>query len=478
MTHQSIFLQNISLSFAHKVCFEGFTTEILPGSHIAIVGRNGSGKSSLLKMLQGQMEPSSGKIQVPAAVVVGYVPQIIEGFSTLSGGQRLNQAFTEALSCDPNVLLLDEPTNHLDLNNRRSFLRMLHKYTGTIIVVSHDLELLRLMDTFWHIDHGTIEVFCGNYEDYRHEKHQKRAAIEQEIEVLHRKKKALHEDLMQEQYRASKSRKKGEKLAGQKKWPTIVRKGKALEAQETSGRKKAILEQKKESLLSDLADLRLPELILPKFTLSAEQGSDRTLVSIREASVGYAGQPAVLQQCYVSVSSRARIVIMGDNGSGKSTLIRGILQDRAVCKTGEWHLPQRESIGYLDQHYNTLNPTLSVYDTIAELVPEWTRIMIRQHLMDFLFRKNEEVNALVSQLSGGEKVRLCLAQIAAKTPRLLLLDEITNNLDLETREHVIQVLQAYPGAMIVISHDLDFLKAIGITGGYQIVEGRVETITL
>lgn len=478
MTHQPISLQNLSLSFAHKVCFEGFTTHILSGSRIAIVGRNGSGKSSLLKMLQGQIEPTSGKIQLPTTVVFGYVPQIIDAYPTLSGGQRLNQALTEALSCDPNVLLLDEPTNHLDLNNRRSFLRMLNKYTGTIIVVSHDLELLRRMDTFWHIDHGTVEVFCGNYEDYRREKHQKRVAIEQEIEGLHRKKKAMHEDLMQEQHRAAKSSKKGEKLAGQKKWPTIVRKGKVIQAQETSGRKKAMLDHKKEVLLSELEDLRLPEVILPKFSLSAEQVSDRELVSIREASVGYVGQPAVLQQCYVSVFSTDRVVIMGDNGSGKSTLIRGILQDPAVCKTGEWHLPKREAIGYLDQHYNTLTPSLSVYDTIAELVPEWTRIMIRQHLMDFLFRKNEEVHALVSQLSGGERARLCLAQMAAKTPSLLILDEITNNLDLETREHVIQVLQAYPGAIIVIAHDIDFLKAVGITGGYHIVEGRIQTITL
>ena len=102
-------------------------------------------------------------------------------------------------------------------------------------------------------------------------------------------------------------------------------------------------------------------------------------------------------------------------------------------------------------------------ETIADLVPHLPHTEIRRHLNDFLFRKNEEVNALVSTLSGGEKARLSLAQIAAKTPKLLILDEITNNLDLETKEHVMQVLKAYPGAMIIISHDADFLEEIGIS---------------
>jgi ATPase subunit of ABC transporter with duplicated ATPase domains len=130
-------------------------------------------------------------------------------------------------------------------------------------------------------------------------------------------------------------------------------------------------------------------------------------------------------------------------------------------------------IGYLDQHYGTLSPKKSVLETIADLVPTWSHAEIRRHLNDFLFRKNAEVNALVATLSGGEKVRLTLAQIAAKTPQLLILDEITNNLDLETREHVIQVLKEYPGSMIVISHDEDFLHAIDIQSWYEVKNGTV-----
>ena len=128
-------------------------------------------------------------------------------------------------------------------------------------------------------------------------------------------------------------------------------------------------------------------------------------------------------------------------------------------------------IGYLDQHYGTLNPDKTVLETIADLVTNWSHAEVRRHLNDFLFRKNEEVNCLVSGLSGGEKARLSLAQIAAKTPKLLILDEITNNLDLETKEHVIQVLKSYPCAMIVISHEADFLEQIGVHSHFKISDG-------
>ncbi len=135
------------------------------------------------------------------------------------------------------------------------------------------------------------------------------------------------------------------------------------------------------------------------------------------------------------------------------------MDDPKIWRQGQWFIPKPEDIGYLDQHYGTLAGE-TVLDCISNHVPAWSHAEIRKHLNDFLLRKNEEVNAKISTLSGGEKARLSLALIAAKTPRLLILDEVTNNLDLETRNHVLQVLQSYPGAMIVISHDQDFLKRL------------------
>jgi ATPase subunit of ABC transporter with duplicated ATPase domains len=477
MIHKPISLKNLELQFPHKICFENFSTQINYGSRIAIIGRNGSGKTTLLKILHGMVEPTSGDIGCTDDAVFGFVPQIIEDYDSLSGGQRLNKAVTQALSLEPNVLLLDEPTNHLDRHNRKSLMRMLQSYPSTLIVVSHDTELLRnCIDTLWHIDHGKIHVFSGNYDDYIHELRGRRASIEQELVRLDRQKKNMHHDLMKEQKRAAKSKDKGKKSINQRKWPTVVSNAKAGRAEETSGRKKSAIDHKKQDLTDRLSNLRLPEIIMPKFSLNSADIGERTIVSISDGSAGYAEQEPLLQKISLSISSRERIAIQGNNASGKSTLIKAILDDDSVIKSGSWHAPKIDDIGYLDQHYGTLSAEKTVLETIADLVPTWSHIEVRRHLNDFLFRKNEEVNMITCNLSGGEKARLSLAQIAAKTPKVLILDEISNNLDLETRTHIIEVLKNYPSCMIIISHDNDFLKQVGVTNYYQISGGLISAV--
>lgn len=475
--HKPIQILDLSLSFPHKTCFDHFSAQIHYGNRIGIIGRNGSGKSTLLKILMGDFTPITCDDFIPKDVTCGYVPQIITDFDTLSGGQRLHKALTQALSIEPNVLLLDEPTNHLDRHNRQSLLRLLRHYSGTLIVVSHDEELLRNnIDTLWHIDNGKIAIFSGNYDDYKRDIEAKRASIEQELSRLHRQKKDTHQALMKEQNRAAKSRTKGEKSIAEHKWPLVRGKACALRAEQTSGRKKVAIGDKKQALSERLSALRLPEAIVPKFSLSASDRGNKTILSISEGSVGYLGAALVLNDVHLTLRSQDRIAILGENASGKSTLVKAILEYPAVIKSGHWLLPKRIDIGYLDQHYNTLSMGQSVYETISACVPAWPHAEIRCHLNDFLFRKNEEVNALVEQLSGGEKVRLCLAYIAAMTPSLLILDEITNNLDLETKTHVVEVLKEYPGAMIVISHDDVFLKEISVEDSYEIVDKKLKKV--
>lgn len=474
MIHKPIQFQNLTLSFPHKVCFEDFSAQIHCGDRIAIIGRNGSGKSTLLQLLQGVTQPTSGTIDIPPDVRMGYVPQIIEQFESLSGGQRLNEALTQALRTNPNVLLLDEPTNHLDRENRKSLLRLLRAYTGTLIVVSHDVELLRTcVDTLWHIDDEKIHIFTGHYDDYIREIGLKRASIEQALSYLQQEKHEVHHALMREQTRAAKSRTKGKKSIEQRKWPTVVSNAKADRASGTTGRKKAAIAHRKEELTQQLSELHLSEIILPQFSLNAADVEDRVLLSVSDGSVGYRDRAPLLQDIHLVLNGHDRVTIFGRNGSGKSTLVKAILNDPTIRREGNWNVPRPQEIGYLDQHYQTLVPERSVLETIEILVPSWSPVDIRRHLSDFLFRKNEEVHALVSTLSGGEKARLTLAQIAAKTPRLLILDEISNNVDLETREHMIQVLNAYPGAMIVISHDEPFLRALEIHICYTIDSGKI-----
>lgn len=454
MIHKPIQIKDLELSFSHKTCFENFSCLISYGSRIAVIGRNGSGKSALLKMISSLCERDA---------VVGYVPQVIVDHNDLSGGQRLNKAVTKSLSLDPNVLLLDEPTNHLDGRNRKNLMRMLQNYSGTLIIVSHDKELLRrCTDILWHIDNGKIHIFSGNYDDYMREIKLKRASIESESELLSGWKKDIHLKLMQEQRRAAKSKAKGEKKVENGKRLKMLGDLKGMKAEKSHGKKLRNMDETKNELNNKLADLRLPEIILPKFSIEGTGVGRGTIVQISSASVGYSKSRPILSEIALSLGSGERIAIIGDKGSGKSTLIKAVLGDENVYKTGDWHVIKREDIGYLDQHYGTLNSDKTVLETVADLVPSWPHTEIRRLLSDFLFRKNEEVAALVGTLSGGEKARLSLAQIAVKTPKLLILDEITNNLDLETKDHVLQVLKTYPGAMIIISHDTGFLKEIGV----------------
>lgn len=467
MMHNPISITSLDLSFPQKICIKNFSCQIQYGMRIGIIGRNGSGKSTLLKMLCGLIQVTDGSIKVPEDVFFGYVPQVIDDFKTLSGGQRLNAALTQVLAKKPNVLLLDEPTNHLDVSNRRSLMRLLTKYSGSLIVVSHDVEILRdCVDILWHIDQQKIRIFTGNYEDYMREVEKIRCSVENRIHLLERQKKHAHKDLMKEQQRAKKSKLRGEKKRAQGHWPTIVAGGKQRQAQETMGRHLKYIDSKKQELKEKLDDLGIPEVIKPKFSIQAgDVNSCRTILSIHDGGCGY--KDPILEGIYLSLGANERLAIIGDNGSGKSTLVRAILGDKHIQIFGDWSIPNRKDIGYLDQHYMTLDPSKTVIETIQDIVPHWTSVEARGHLNDFLFRKNEEIKAKVESLSGGEKARLSLGQIAAQTPKLLILDEMTNNLDLETRNHVIQVLKHYPGAMIVISHDQDFLTQIGIVSFYK-----------
>lgn len=441
--HNPIIIKNFTSSFPQKQYFENFSTTIYYGDRIVIIGRNGSGKSTLLKMIY----------ETNDNINIGYVPQIINEFDNLSGGERFNMVLTKALSHHPNILLLDEPTNHLDQYNRKSLLKMLDRYPGTLIIASHDMDLMK--GILWHIDNESIHIFHGSYKSYKHELYIKKETLTLELAKLNQEKKDTHQALMKEQKRASKSSKQGAKKRAEGKWPTLVAGAKERQAQSTTAKNKSQIKHQKQMLVDQLSELRMPEIIKPKFSLQSSENG--TYVLIVGGNIGYTPHQPIIKNIHLSLGKNERLAIIGNNGSGKSTLIKAILNDPSVIKSGEWITPKQEDIGYLDQHYKNLAPHKTVLESIDGVED------IRKHLNSFLFRTNEEVNARVSTLSGGEKARLSLAQIAAHNPKLLILDEITNNLDLETKEHIIQILKEYKGTLIVISHEEAFLKEIDVT---------------
>lgn len=465
-------LRQLTLSFAHKVCFEDFSVSVPYGSKIAVIGDNGSGKSALIKKLAGEASPVEGDVLLPDGMAVGYVPQTVLDFAGLSGGQRFNKKLSEALALRPDILLLDEPTNHLDIYNRRSLMNMLERFAGTLIVVSHDAELLRKhTDALWHIDNGQIHVFSGSFDDYMARHASARTRLEEEKEHLTREKRRLHENRMKEQQRAAKSRRQGEVSRERGKWAPIVAGGKERQAQRTAGKKGADLGTRTDTVNARLGELFVPEILTPTFVLDGADDS-RAPLFVSGGSAGYPGR-AVLKEINLAIPPAGRAALVGANASGKTTFLRAVLGDPEVEIAGSWERPSREHIGYLDQHYNGPAPQETVIGYLQSVAPERTPAQLRKHLNDFLFRKNEEVNARVGILSGGERARLALAAIACRVPRLLVLDEITNNLDLRTKNHVAQVLRAYPGAFLIVSHEPDFLKEIHVTDIYAVETGRL-----
>ena len=325
MIHKPIIIKDLNLSFPHKTCFENFNYIISYGSKIALIGNNGSGKTSLLRMIGNQNSDA----------IIGYVPQIIDEESPLSGGERLNKAISSAISLRPNLLLLDEPTNHLDSKNRRSLMRMINNFDGTAIISTHDVELIKnCTDIIWHIHDGIIEVFSGEYENYITNKASDRENIEDEIHHLKKQSKEMHKKLMKEQERASKSKDRGAKNISNRKWPTIVSEAKASRAEQTSGKKKSVIDNRKSDLIDSLKSKKLPEVINPKFSITSSEIGNKTLLHIISGSVWYEEGKIIASDINIKISAKDRVAIKGNNGSGKTTVLNAILNDKSVQKSG------------------------------------------------------------------------------------------------------------------------------------------------
>lgn len=468
--HDVITISDLIISFATKDCInEPFSTRIYSGMRIGIIGNNGSGKSSLLKMLL-DADKHKDVIHLADDVVMGYVPQLIEEYSTLSGGQKFNKKLSEVISLSPNLLLLDEPTNHLDSENRKSLFTLLKRYQGTLIVITHDVELLNYVDTLWHIKNGSVGVFNGNYYEYMQEQQIELNKLTTKIKQLDKEKKSIHDKLMLEQSRAKKKSDYGEKKHGNDKIGAGSAKGRS---EATNSKNLKNINNSRQNIMSSLQDIYIHEVIVPRFYLDANAiSSSKMVLSIVNGSCFY-GNNEVLQDINLNVLATEKNLLTGVNGSGKSTLIKAILDNPQITKNGEWFYPKLHDIGYLDQHYSNLSPEFNAVEIIQQVVPQWSHGEIRNHLNTFLLRKNEEVAIASKYLSGGERVRLSLAVIAVKPPKLLILDEITNNIDLETKQHLINVLSEYAGAMLLVCHDKEFVNALPIDRSYQIKDSKV-----
>jgi ATP-binding cassette subfamily F protein uup len=460
-------VHNLTLDFGDGVLFDEIDLTVKEKERIALIGRNGSGKSTLLKIFAGEVEPDRGDIAIAKGVKISYLPQEIPTFSHervadvlfsgsgqeehgdsnivsllklspeermshLSAGAKRRVLLGKALAADPDILLLDEPTNHMDIESILLLEKILQGFRKTVIMVSHDRMLVkRFARRIIDLDRGRLGSWDCDYETY-----------------LKRKEEALHAE-------AEGWRKFDKKLAEEEAW---IRQG--IKARRT----------RNEGRVKELIDMRRQRSIRRELTgnvkMEAQEAhiSGKLVAEIKNIEFSYQPDKPIVNDFSTTIMRGDRVGIVGNNGAGKSTLLNVILGELQP-DAGNIRLGTNLDIAYYDQLRNTLDEEKSVVDNIV--MGEGTdTVMIngrRKHvigyLQDFLFSPVRS-RCKVKVLSGGEKNRLLLARLFTLPFNLLVLDEPTNDLDVETLELLEELLLNYKGTLLMVSHDREFLNNV------------------
>ncbi|MBW4512763.1 MAG: ATP-binding cassette domain-containing protein [Scytonematopsis contorta HA4267-MV1] len=495
-----------------RVLFQDINVAIQPGNRIGLIGCNGSGKSTLLKLLAGQLTPKTGETIRTGSIY--YLPQLnsvaskdsvldwlnsisdewwtvttllesqfateislSESISSLSGGELTKLWLATALSKQPDILLLDEPTNHLDLVALEQLSQALQDFSGAFVIVSHKPFFLdQVVNTIWELTHEAVKVYGGNYSFYRSQKEIEHQTALRTHEVARKElSKAVHQ-ATKEQQRAAKSRQQGKKLAGS--LPTIVAGGLKRKAEVTAGIAKKKHEAAVEKATEKVSQSKIKTTKATQIQLSERSQKRRNLIDIQGANLKL-GNCVLIENIQLHVSNGDRIAIAGANGSGKSSLAKAILgfkDSPAVLDKGEIMIAPTIKLVYLDQTYEFVNRDFTIIENMQYSNPDLDYQLLRQQLGHFLFF-NDDVFKKASSLSGGELARLAIAMISIADIDLLILDEPTNNLDVETINQIIDGLNEFQGTLWVISHDIEFKSRIEITQAYQIKRCQLQPLT-
>ncbi|QEI06864.1 ATP-binding cassette domain-containing protein [Pigmentiphaga aceris] len=507
----------LTLRRGTKVLLDGADFVVHPGERVGIVGPNGAGKSTLFALFTGRLDADAGDLDIPATWKVAAIAQEIDhtdraavefvmdgdghlrslqaarasinaerdgtrlaeleaelfdagvftaqsraeqllvglGFSeaeftqavtSFSGGWRMRLNLARALMAPSDLLLLDEPTNHLDLDAMLWLERWLASYPGTVMVISHDTEFLdAVARTILHFDHAKLIRYKGGYEDF----------VTQRAERMRLTQIAF-----------DRQTKEAARLQG-----FIDRfKAQATKAKQAQSRVKALGRMQ---MLAPLRDAAAISIRIPSPSYMPDP-----LLTLDKVSAGY-GEKPILRGVELQVRSGARIGILGANGAGKSTLVK-TLADELAPLAGARKAARGLEVGYFAQHQlDILDLDASPLQHLARIAPDTREQDMRNYLGGFGF-SGEFVTSLVRPMSGGEKARLALALIVWKKPNLLLLDEPSNHLDVDTREALTEALAEFEGTMLLVSHDRHLLRTtvdsfwIVADGGVQNFDGDLE----
>ena len=503
-----ITLDKISLSFSDKPILNEVSSTILKGDKIALIGRNGEGKSTFMRILAGSIEPDDGKLKVKNGIKISYLEQMppedndktlfnivseglgeigniiaqyqyfihigdldkagdfqqkidqLDGWqylhkieailnrftlnpqaslATLSGGWRRRVMLARALIQEPDVLLLDEPTNHMDITAILDLERMLKEYHGTLVIISHDRSFIAgIVNKVFDLDRGRLSVFECGYKDY-----------------VKRKDEQLHaEEIANARF--------DKKLAQEEVW---IRQGIKARRTRNEGRVRAL-----ESMRQSFTDRRAKKGNVKIHALEDENRASKLVFEVKKISYDIAGLQLV-KDFSMLVLKGEKIGIIGGNGSGKSTFIKLLLDELQPTK-GTIRRSKTIQLAYFDQMRDNLDPNMKAMDFVSggreriEVGGKSKHII--GYLRQFLFT-GKQAMAPIRMFSGGEKNRLMLAKILSQPANLLVLDEPTNDLDVETLELLEEMLVEYNGTLILISHDRTFLN--NVVGSTVVLDG-------
>ena len=427
-------LKEVTVAFGGPAVLDKATLSIEKGERACVTGRNGEGKSTLLKLLAGQLEPDEGEVVRSKGLTVAYVGQEVAEAArsaALSGGQIRRRQLEEAILSQPDLLLLDEPTNHLDVAAIEWLEGCLRRIHSAVLFVTHDRAFLKRVATrVLDLDRGELAGWNCDYATF-----------------LRRKADLLSDEAVYWE-------RKSKKLAQEEAW---IRRGVKARTTRNEGRVAALLKLREEFAA------RRAAVGTSSFTISAGETSGRLVVKAQGVSFAYpGGERPMVKGFSAKILRGERIGIVGGNGSGKTTLLN-VLTGRLTPQEGTVELGTRVEVAYLDQLRGTLNPDKTVLENIAEDRDEVMVAGVRKHvyayLQDFLFTP-ERARTPVRALSGGERARLVLAKRFMDPGNLLVLDEPTNDLDIETLELLEEQLMSYGGTVLLVSHDREFLDHV------------------
>ena len=432
-------LKDVSLAFGGPSVLDHVSLSVSKGLRAALTGRNGEGKSTLLKVIAGKLEPDSGEIVRAPGLKTVYVSQEVPadrpddpGFNALSGGRRRRSILEAALLSRPDLLLLDEPTNHLDMETIDWLEAMLRRSRDmAVVVVTHDRRFLRRVATkIFDLDRGELSGWECDYPTF-----------------LKRKAELLADEAVYWE-------RKSKKLAQEEAW---IRRGVKARTTRNEGRVAALMKLREEFAA------RRAAVGSATLKLDTAAPGGMGVLKVKNVSFSYPGSKRpVISNFTATVLRGERIGILGANGVGKTTLLN-LLTGRLNPTSGEVVRGTSVELSFFDQLRSEMKPELTVGENIAsdrdEVVVGGVRKHVYSYLADFLFTP-ERVRTPVKALSGGERARLMLAKLFLKPANLLVMDEPTNDLDVETLELLEEQLLAYSGTLLLVSHDREFLNNV------------------